>query len=86
MKTLLITLATILFSTTLYAANSHMVDKSINDEIFIINDETYEAKSYCFNVEEGDQVVFIEGSAYGACATAEFINLRTRQRCEVWCE
>ena len=65
---------------------SYPVEVSHNDELFIINGEKFEAKTYCFNVEEGDQVIFVEGSAYGACASAEFINLRTGAKCEVWCE
>jgi aspartate 1-decarboxylase len=59
---------------------------SHNDELFIINGERYEAQTYCFNMEEGDKVIFLEGSAYGACATATLLNLRTKNECRVWCE
>lgn len=65
---------------------SYEIEVSHNDELFVINGEKFEAKTYCFNMEEGDRVIFIEGSALGACASATLINLRTKQKCEVWCE
>lgn len=68
------------------AASEYEIEKSINDETFIINGEVFKAKTYCFNVNDGDKVIFIDGSAYGACASAEFLNLRTKNTCEVWCE
>jgi hypothetical protein len=68
------------------AATEYEIEVSHNDELFIINGEKYEAQTYCFGMEEGDSVIFIEGSEYGACATAKLLNLRTRDICEVWCE
>lgn len=65
---------------------SYEIEVSHNDELFVINGEKFEAKTYCFNMEEGDQVIFIDGSPFGACASATLINLRTREKCEVWCE
>lgn len=65
---------------------SYEIEVSHNDELFIINGEKFEAKTYCFNMEEGDQVIFLEGSPLGACASATFLNLRSRDKCEVWCE
>lgn len=65
---------------------SYEIEKSYNEELFVINGERYKAKTYCFNMEEGDEVVFLYGSPYGACASAELLNLRTNERCEVWCE
>jgi len=44
---------------------SYEIEVSHNDELFIINGEKYEARTYCFNMEEGDRVIFIEGSALG---------------------
>ena len=64
----------------------YTVDVSHNDELFIINGEKFEARTYCFNVNKGDRVMFIEGNALGACASAEFLDLDTDVRCEVWCE
>ena len=65
---------------------SYEIEVSHNDELFVINGEKFEAKSYCFNMDEGDRVIFIEGSALGVCASATLLNLRTKQKCEVWCE
>lgn len=65
---------------------SYEIEVSHNDELFIINGEKFEAQTYCFNMEEGDRVIFIEGSALGACASATLVNLRTKEKCEVWCE
>lgn len=62
------------------------IEVSDNDELFIINGETFEAKTYCFGMEPGDRVVFLEGSVFGACASATLYNLRTEKTCEVWCE
>ena len=66
--------------------DSYEIEVSHNDELFIINGEKYQAKTYCFNMEEGDQVIFIEGSPFGACASATIVNLRSRDKCELWCE
>lgn len=65
---------------------SYTIETSYNDEFFIINGEKYEAKAYCFDMEEEDEVVFIEGSPLGVCVSATVVNLRTRDRCELWCE
>lgn len=68
------------------AATSYEIEVSYNDELFIINGEKFEAQAYCFNMEEGDKVIFLEGNPYGACASAILLNLRTQERCDVWCE
>jgi hypothetical protein len=68
------------------AVTEYEIEVSHNDELFIINGEKYEAKIYCFNMEEGDRVIFLEGSPYGTCSSAELLNLRTKEKCEVWCE
>lgn len=70
---------------TVSAATEYEIEVSHNDELFIINGEKFEAQTYCFNMEEGDKVIFLEGSPYGACATAEILNLRTKKICKVWC-
>lgn len=67
-------------------ADSYEIEVSHNDELFIINGEKFEAQTYCFNMEEGDPVIFLEGSPLGACASAVILNLRTREKCAVWCE
>lgn len=66
--------------------DSYEIEVSHNDELFVINGEKYEAQTYCFNMEEGDMVIFLDGSPLGACASATLLNLRTREKCEVWCE
>ncbi len=66
--------------------DSYEIEVSHNDELFIINGEKYEAQTYCFNMEEGDEVIFIEGDPFGACASATIINLRTKDKCDLWCE
>jgi hypothetical protein len=65
---------------------TYLVDASSNDETFVINGEVFNAKTYCFDLDKGDRVVFVEGSPFGACASAKLLNLRTQKVCEVWCE
>ena len=65
---------------------SYEIEVAHNDEFFIINGEKFEAQTYCLGWEEGDQVLFLDGSPYGACASATLMNLRTREKCDVWCE
>ncbi|WP_210433993.1 hypothetical protein [Diaphorobacter sp. LR2014-1] len=80
------TAALLVVASTVSAATEYEIEVSHDDELFIINGEKYEAKTYCFNMEEGDRVIFLEGSPYGACASAKILNLRTKKVCEVWCE
>lgn len=68
-------------SSTLYT-----IEFSHNDELFIINGEKFKAKTYCFGMEQGDRVAFIEGSPFGACSSAKLINIRNEKICDVWCE
>ena len=72
--------------TTVIAIISYEIEVSHNDELFIINGEKFEAKTYCFNMEEGDKVIFLEGNPNGVCVSAELLNLRTKNTCRVWCE
>jgi hypothetical protein len=67
-------------------ASRYTIETSHNDELFIINGERFESKTYCFNMEEDDEVIFLDGSPFGACVSATLLNLRTRDKCEVWCE
>lgn len=66
--------------------DSYEIEVANNDELFVINGEKFEAQTYCLGWEEGDQVMFLDGSPYGACASATLLNLRTREKCNVWCE
>jgi hypothetical protein len=65
---------------------SYVVQAAANDETFVINDEIFEAKTYCFNFEKGDRVIFVSGSPNGGCSSAQLLNLRTEKVCSVWCE
>ena len=65
---------------------AYLIEMAHDDELFIINGEKYEAQTYCIGWEEGDEIIFIEGSEYGACASAEIFNLDRRESCDVWCE
>ena len=73
-------------SNSSFAATTYEIEVSHNDEFFIINGEKFEARTYCFNMEEGDRVIFIDGSPNGVCVSAEFYNLDKEEKCEVWCE
>jgi hypothetical protein len=74
-------------ASTAYASRTeYEIEVSHDDEFFIINGEKYEAKTYCYDMEEGDMVIFLDGSPYGACASAKILNLRTKEICELWCE
>jgi hypothetical protein len=66
--------------------SSYVVQAAANDETFVINDQVFKAKTYCFNIDKGDRVIFVSGSASGACSSAKILNLRTSKVCDVWCE
>lgn len=65
---------------------AYTIQASVDDETFVINGEVFKAKTYCFNMERGDKVIFLSGSPLGACASAELLNLRTEKVCRVWCD
>jgi len=64
----------------------YRVEASINDGKFLINGELYEAKTYCFSIEKGDAIIFLEGSAFGAYVSAKILHTKSGKICEVWCE
>ncbi|MBE2897404.1 hypothetical protein HPC37_00720 [Pasteurellaceae bacterium 20609_3] len=66
--------------------DEYEIEVSHDDEYFVINDEVFTAQTYCFNMNEGDRVIFIEGSPYELCTSAEILNLDTKERCSLWCE
>ncbi len=86
MRITFIILLILTITTTVFALDVYKIETSYNDELFIINGEKYEAKTYCFNINEGDRVIFLEGSPSGACATATFKDLDTDVICECWCD
>lgn len=67
-------------------AREYLIQASANDETFVINGEVFKAKTYCFNFNKGDRVVFVSGSPSGACSSAQLLNTRTGRTCNVWCE
>jgi hypothetical protein len=65
---------------------SYEIEVSYKDDFFIINGSKFGAQTACSDMDQGDFVVFLEGDPNGACASAVLLNLRTREKCEVWCE
>lgn len=68
------------------ATKGYAIQASANDETLVINGEIFKAKTYCFNFDKGDRVIFVSGSPSGACASARLLNVRTGRTCDVWCE
>jgi len=65
---------------------SHEIEVSHKDKIFIINGDKYEAKTSCFDFEKGDKVVFLNGRPLGVCVSTELLNLRNDRVCRIWCQ
>ena len=68
------------------ARKTYYVQASIDDTVFLIGGEKFEATTYCFGVEKGDEVMFLSGGPNSYCVSAQFYNFATREVCEVWCE
>jgi hypothetical protein len=66
--------------------STYVIQASADDETFVINGQVFQAKTYCFDFDKGDRVIFLEGSPQGACASAKMLNLRTEKVCDCWCE
>ena len=73
-------------SVSAFALTAYVIQVAHNDELFIINDEKFEAKLYCLGWERGERVIFIEGSPHGVCVSATLYNIDREEKCEVWCE
>ncbi|MGL4518667.1 MAG: hypothetical protein ACRCUJ_02910 [Phocaeicola sp.] len=82
----LIAAVMIALSFSAVAADQYVVEIEHNDEMFIINGERYEARTYCMSLEEDDSVIFLEGSPYGNCSTATVYDVNSRNTCDLWCE
>jgi hypothetical protein len=67
-------------------SRSYLIEAAIEDETFVINGSAFKAKTYCFGFRKGDRVTFLDGSPFGACASARFLNLRSEKICDVWCD
>ena len=62
------------------STGGYEIEKVFSDgDKFIINGEVFEAQTFCFDYEKGDQVKFLEGSPIGACASAKLLNLRNQR-------
>jgi hypothetical protein len=64
---------------------SYAVDGAHNEELFVINGQTFKAQTNCSNLSQGDTVTFTEGDPSGRCQSAVLLNVRTQERCAVWC-
>jgi len=69
-----------------HATPAYPVQKALNNEVFEINGNRYEAMTACEGIDEGDWVVFLQGSPYGACSSAVIQNLHTGAKCSLWCD
>jgi hypothetical protein len=76
----------IFIPTLSHSATSYRIEAAANDETFIINGEVFKAKTYCLGWDEGERVIFMEGSPFGACSSATLYNKNRKETCEVWCE
>ena len=77
-----------LMVTSASAAEKGLVIANVNDETFVIQTiwgkQLFKAKTYCFQVNRGDTVLFVDST--GVCVSNTFIDLNTDEKCEVWCE
>lgn len=74
-----------LFNSSAFGVDVYRIQFANNDELFIINDEVFTAKTYCLGWDRGDAVIFVEGDPNGVCVDAELYSLTREEKCEVWC-
>ncbi|MBR3510716.1 MAG: hypothetical protein IKN73_01490 [Alphaproteobacteria bacterium] len=89
MKKIIFAFCGILLTVNAWATMRYEIQVAHNDEFFIINDEKFSAKTFCYSwdgFDQGDYVVFLDGSPLGVCATAVIANPSTGKTCELWCE
>ncbi len=60
-----------LFNSSAFGVDSYRIQVAHNDEVFIINDEVFTAKTYCLGLDIGDAVIFIEGDSAGGKGKAD---------------
>lgn len=68
--------------------STYVVLANIDDEKLVLMDASrnkfiVEAKTYCFNFEEGTIVYSTE--PLDICVSSTLINKNTRQTCDIWC-
>lgn len=70
------------------AGDRGVVVATAKDETFVIElaggKAVFKARTYCFNVNEGDEVVFTKNPS--VCTSNTFVDKQTRKTCDVWCE
>lgn len=86
MKVLCAIIFVMLLASSSFGVTVYKIQAAVDDEKFIINGEVFDAMSYCLGWDEGDRVIFLEGTPLGACSTAELYNLDREEKCSVWCE
>ncbi len=74
------------FASPIFAATTYEIEAASDDENFIINGELFKARTWCLGWDEGDEVIFVDGSPDGVCVSAELFNMTRSEKCEVWCE
>lgn len=73
-------------STSAIAASTYEIEAINNmEDKLVINSEVFEAQTYCYGFDEGDNVIFIEGNADAVCASAEIFNTKNKNTCRLWC-
>lgn len=55
-----------------------------DDEHFVVLNKVFEAKTYCFDWQQGDRIMFVDRNP-DACVDAVIYNQRIKETCEVWC-
>lgn len=63
----------------------HYIEKSYDDEEFVIDGDEYKAFGYCFDIKKGDPVIFVVDEPGSLCITAQILNLRTMRGCSIFC-
>jgi ribosomal protein S17 len=53
---------------------------------FLIDGIAFHAKVPCSDLRDGDPVIFLEGTPTGACVSAQILNVRSEEACELTCE
>jgi hypothetical protein len=64
---------------------TYTIEGAHNDQLFIINGHTFKAQTHCSNMEQKDAVIFMEGGTPEQCRSAVIFNVRTREKCTIWC-
>lgn len=82
MKSILTILAVLISTTSAFANTPSTVEASMNDQMFIISSQLFQAETDCFNVRVGDQVLLGKD---GRQCVSEFLNLSTGSVCKVKC-